>query len=134
LRFHFDTSISSRIAEAMERLADFDHDLITIHDSLFRPEEKDEVWIPALAARDGATVIVSADPDILRERRPKEALLSSGLSGFFFAGGFASLEAWDQAIHIVRSWPAIRGAAASLRRPAHFRVTMQRKVERVTLR
>lgn len=52
-------------------------------------------------------MIVSGDPRITRGRIEREAWRESGLTGFFFSGGWASKSFWKQAEHLISWWPRI---------------------------
>lgn len=73
---------------------------------MFDRDASDVHWISALA-EEPDWVIVSGDPRISRSRAEQAAWHESGLTAFFFSGGFARKRFWTQAEIMVRWWPRI---------------------------
>lgn len=72
----------------------------------FPEDTLDEVWLPQVAAETGL-IIVSADPAITKAKKEREIWRRTGLTSFFFGGGFAGLSVWPQIAEVVNWWPEI---------------------------
>ena len=72
----------------------------------FAPDTQDTTWLPAIAA-DPQIIVISADPAITRSKKEREIWRSTGLTSFFFSGGFAEKNRWIQTLEVVRWWPEI---------------------------
>lgn len=72
----------------------------------FPEDALDEVWLPAIA-EDKELVVVSADPRITTSKKVKEVWQGTGLTSFFFGGGFSDKRIWTQVLEVVRWWPDI---------------------------
>lgn len=81
------------------------HDIEHLTDR-FPEDAKDEEWMPVIALeRD--LILLSADPAITSGKKEKEIWRASGLTSFFFGGGFADKGKWQQVQEVVRWWPEI---------------------------
>jgi len=109
VRFFFDNCMSSNLTEAMRLLNRPHHEIEHLTDR-FSPDVQDTDWLPAVAP-DKDLILVSADPAITSGRKEREVWLRTGLTAFFFGGGFADKGFWPQTLEVVRWWPEIVTAA-----------------------
>ena len=107
MKFFIDASISSNLIKALKiiALSHGDYEIKHLTDR-FERNIKDEEWIQKLST-DGDWIIISADPRITKGKAEKRAWQESGLSAFFFSGGWASNNVWKQAEDLFRWWPKI---------------------------
>ena len=106
MNFFLDNCISPRLVKALSILAEPQQLNIVHLSEKFSRDEKDEIWIPALAS-EGDWVIVSGDPRITRGKQQRKAWLESGLTAFFLGAGFSEKTIWKQAAELFRWWPDI---------------------------
>lgn len=105
MRFFFDNCLSSNLTAAMQLLNKPHHEIEHLSDR-FDPGALDHHWLKAISG-DKGLIVVSGDPAITSSKKEKEAWRSSGLTSFFFGGGFADKSRWIQVLEVVRYWPEI---------------------------
>lgn len=105
MRFFFDNCISSNLTAAMRLLNESHHSIQHLREK-FSEDVADEVWLSALAAETDL-IVISADPTITTARKEKEVWRRTGLTSFFFGGGFTEKGIWIQVLEVVRWWPDI---------------------------
>ncbi len=110
MRFFFDNQISYRLADAIDRLADFDGDQVVALRAKFSQDAKDLTWIPQLAA-EGDWIIVSGDFKIREKPAERKVFLDAKLTTFFLAKGWINAGFWQQSALLIRWWPKIREQA-----------------------
>ena len=93
MRFLFDNCISSNLTDAMRLLNEPHHQIEHLTDR-FDPDALDPDWLHAISV-ERELIVVSADPAITSSKKEREAWRSSGLTSFFFGGGFADRHRWD---------------------------------------
>jgi hypothetical protein len=103
VKFFFDNCISSNLTEAMRLLNP--HHSIEHLTKRFAAEALDIEWIPVVA-QDPEVIVLSGDPTITTAKKEKEVWKESGLTGFFFGGGFGDLGVVDE--EVVHSFAASR--------------------------
>lgn len=108
MKFFFDNNLPPRLVKALASL-DTDSELIHLR-SKFTADVADEVWIPALK-EEGGWVVVSGDITITRNKGQLQIWRESGMTGFFLARGWMSLDLMEQASKFIRIWPKIVSAA-----------------------
>jgi hypothetical protein len=108
LRYFFDNCVSPKLARAIAALETCE--VVPLKDK-FQQDVEDEVWIPALAS-EGNWIVVTADTSITRGRLQRRVWEQSKLIGFYLAGSFPSLSAWEQSWRLVKWWPHIVRQAA----------------------
>ena len=99
-RFFLDNCLSPRFARALRELAEPQGFEIVHHGERFERNAPDADWLHALGV-DGGWIIVSGDPRITRSKVERSAWQESGLTAFFFAGGWSSKSYWKQAADVV---------------------------------
>ena len=72
----------------------------------FSPDVLDEEWLPQIAPETDL-IVISADPTITTSRKEREIWQRTGLTSFFFGGGFSTKGIWVQVHEVVRWWPTI---------------------------
>lgn len=105
MRFFFDNCISVNLTEAM-RLLNAHHHEIEHLTKRFPPDALDEEWLPLLAP-EVDLIIVSADPTITTAKKEREIWRQTGLTSFFFGGGFSDKAKWTQVCEVVNWWTEI---------------------------
>ena len=113
MNFFCDICISERLAAAINMLEPT-HTIVHLADKFPCRDVEDATWIRTLA-REGDWVIISGDPRITRGREERRAWLESGLTAFFFGGGYASKNFWKQVEIFARWWPQITREAREYR-------------------
>lgn len=106
MKFFMDCCISNKLTKALQVIAESNGCEIKHLTDKFPRDVKDEYWITCLA-KEGDWIIVSGDPRIARGRAEKKAWEESGLTAFFFGGGFADKNIWTQAKELFSWWPII---------------------------
>jgi hypothetical protein len=121
VKFFFDGSTPKRLAQATWILEGktgvqvvYKHD----HPRL-RKDSPDIEWIKTLAL-EGAWVVLSFDPEILRKIHERAAWDEAGLSGFFFDGSWGNLKVDDVAGRFYRRWPDIKATAKAVKEGTTF--------------
>jgi hypothetical protein len=109
VRFFFDNCLSINLTKAMRLLNEPHHEIQHLTDR-FDAGALDPDWLLAIAAEKDL-ILVSGDPAITSSKKEKEAWRSSGLTSFFFGGGFSEKNRWVQTLEVVRYWPEIVQAA-----------------------
>jgi PIN domain-containing protein len=87
----------------------------------FAEDEKDHVWIGALAA-EREWVIVSGDVRIMSSPTERAAWMESGLTAFFFCDPWMRDGLWKRAYELVRWWPEITLQAKKTARGHGFKM------------
>jgi hypothetical protein len=111
VKFFFDNQLSPRLAQAIGALSAAEgHEVVHLRDR-FASSERDEVWIPALAA-EGQWILVCGDLNIVRTKAQRPIWRASRLVGFFLKPGWMNQGPWEQAWRLVRWWPVVVRQAA----------------------
>lgn len=97
-----------------------------VHDDMFRPDEKDEVWLTEVGRR--GWIVLTHDRRIPYRRNECEALMRAGVRAFVMAAR-GDLKGEDIAAIFVRALPAIRRFAARTPLPYIAKVTRSGRVE-----
>jgi hypothetical protein len=105
VKFFFDNCISSNLTEAMRLLNEPKHEIEHLT-KRFDAGALDEDWLPKIAA-DPTLILVSADPAITTAQKQREIWRRTGLTSFFFGGGFSELNPWKQVCEVVNWWTEI---------------------------
>lgn len=107
MRFFFDRCIAPKYVAALKELAEIQgYPLVGYAEVFDEDNVKDVEWIEALSV-ESDWVIVSGDVRITRGKAERKAWRESGLTGFFFADGWAAKQFWKQAADMVHWWPSI---------------------------
>lgn len=109
MKFFVDCCISPKLAKALHTIADSQGCKIYHLTDRFPKDVKDVDWITSLA-KEGGWIIVSGDPRITRGKAERKAWEESGLTAFFFGGGFADKNIWVQATELFSWWPHVMQA------------------------
>lgn len=109
MRFFFDNCLSPKLTEAM-RLLNRGHHEIEHLSQRFSPDALDVDWLPQVA-KDTELIVISSDPAIVSNKKEREIWLATGLTAFFFGGGFAEKGFWQQTHEVVRWWPDVMRTA-----------------------
>lgn len=122
MKVFFDNNLSPHLARGLRELSRADPEpteVIHLGDR-FNRNEKDTVWIPALAA-EGGWVIISGDR-FAKADEEREAVRRSGLIVFTLSKQWSDHTHWPKAVNLARWWPAIIDQASRITGGAAFRV------------
>lgn len=125
MRFFFDNCISSNLTEAMRLLTRPHHDIEHLTQR-FSASALDVEWLPQLA-HETDLIIISADPTITTAKKEKEVWRQTGLTSFFFGGGFSDQPIWTQVTEVVNWWQEIVRAAKTAPRETGFLLPLKGK-------
>ncbi len=113
MRFLLDNNLSPRLARALNELTRGSGHEVTALRERFPADTKDTQWIGRLA-QEGDWAVVCGDRGILTNPIELKALRDSGLTIFFLARGWASLEHWPKAAKLVQHWPKIEATVENV--------------------
>jgi hypothetical protein len=130
VRFILEHSLSPRLAAALAALeGEAGHEVL--HLRAFYTDQADDadtVWIPTVGRDHPTAIVFTADPTISRRLLERAAWQEARLT-MFFLRSFADLPAWEQAVRLVKWWPAIVKQAQRARRGAGYQVRVNGKIE-----
>ena len=134
MKFFFDRCIPIRL---VRMLAAFDPEHEIVHeddDPRFDPRSEDVFIIETLAGENPKPMFLTGDLN-MRSKVPHErkALKESGLKIVFFRKTFHNVSMEDQAVKLIKAWPAIKNATCRCASPTVFEVTVNGKIIRYCL-
>ena len=106
MKFVFEHSVATHLAQALAVLAALDGDQVLHLRTHYEQGTLDPVWLAGLGEREPEVIVISADTRISRSPQERVAWLASGLT-IFFLRSFADLPIWQQAVKLVKWWPDI---------------------------
>lgn len=109
MNFFFDNNLPAQLAHGLAALSrNESHVAQVVHlTDLFRPAEKDAVWIPSLAERGGPWYVISLDKFKKDHRAERHAIARAGLTVYVLDPQWGSHQYWLKAERIVLWWPHI---------------------------
>ena len=131
MKFFFDANFPRGIARAVSEVTAAKRDIdIELHDDVFDPGTKDQVWLSQLGRLKEKPIVIGGDGAILRRKAEAEALRESGLTYFLLAKGFTNLNVYAQASLFFKYWPRILEVAKSERSPCIYEIAINGKIKK----
>jgi hypothetical protein len=122
MNFFFDRCMSPRLAKMIDELEDIH--TVRHHDTRFKTDTPDIVWLANLAADESPSVVISGDGRILRNKVERQALREARLTFFCMSRTWGHMKIAEYAWKFVKVWPEIvRNAQESSERPRIFEVS-----------
>lgn len=127
MRFFFDNNLPQKLAGALGYLENERGIEIKHLRDLYKPNEKDTVWIADLG-KQGDWVILTKDNAISKNHDERLAWEESKLPIIFFASSLLDQDFWELSSKVIKAWPTIKAtlAASSAKR---FDLTANGKIK-----
>jgi len=123
LRVFFDHNMSPKIARALAKLFEGEHECVSLRDK-YAITISDKDWIQALSKED-RWIVISGDRRITKNKIEYAAFRSSRLVGLFLSSGLHRSSVVKQTERILAQWPAIEKAASVITGSAVFELQMK---------
>lgn len=133
MNFFFDANVPPKLGEAVSLLTEKPNVKIRLHKDFFASHTPDTEWLKKVGDWDPKPFVIGGDGAILRRPAEALALKEAGLTYFVLADGFPSLKLNVQAIKFLQAWDSIVEKAGRVNRPSIFRITVNAKVELLSL-